>query len=99
MKSSITLYGPRIADGLEALEKMVKDIRNDTSFNRTVTRLDPSMDLMTEQMIADGEEILGEYDFVIEWRTSPPRKSLRELISKIDRVLAPTGCRYTITTK
>jgi hypothetical protein len=99
MKSSITLYGPRIADGLEVLEKMVKEIKKDASFNRAVTRLDPSMDLLTEQMITDGEEVLGEYDFVIDWRTSPSRKSLRELISKIDSVLAPTGCRYTITTK
>lgn len=47
------------------------------------------MDLMTEQMIADAEEVLGEYDFVIEWRTPPPRKSLRELISKIDDKLRP----------
>jgi hypothetical protein len=99
MKSCIRLFGPRISDGLEALENMVKEIREDISFSRIMTRMDPSLDLMTEQMMADGEEALGEYDFVIEWRITPPARRLRELIRKIDDILEPTGCRYTITTK
>ena len=50
-------------------------------------------------MLSDGAETLGEYDFVIEWRSAPTAKNLRKLIRKLDLVLAPTGCRYTITTK
>jgi len=99
MKSGIKLYGPKISHGIAALEGMVKEIRDDVSFTRILTTMDPSLDLMTEQMIADGNEVLGDYDFVIEWRGTPPRKSLHELIGKIDQVLKPTGCRYTITTK
>lgn len=99
LKSCIKLFGPRISDGIEALEAMVKEVREDVSFSRIMTRMDPSLDLMTEQMMADGEEVLGEYDFVIEWRITPPPGRLRELIRKLDRVLDSTGCRYTITTK
>ena len=78
---------------------MVKEIKEDVSYNRMMTSIDPSIDLMTKAMIVDGEEVLGEYDFVIEWRTAPSRKSLNDLIAKLDAVLAPSGCRYTITTK
>ncbi len=98
MRSCIRLYGPRILEGLAALEAMVEEIREDASLSRIMTRLDPAMDLITEQMMADVEEVLGEYDFVIEWRNPPPRKSLDELIARLDRVLEPTRCRYTITT-
>jgi hypothetical protein len=98
-KSCIKLYGPRIAEALSALEGMVKDLREDVSFSRIMTRMDPLMDLMTAQLIADGEEVLGEYDFLIEWHNPPPRENLNRLIAKLDHVLAPSGCRYTITTK
>ncbi len=64
MRSCIRLYGPRISEGLVALEKMVEESREDASLGRIMTRMDPTMDLMTEQMMADGEEVLGEYDFV-----------------------------------
>ena len=99
MKSCIKLFGPRIFEGLEALEAMVKEIKEDVSYGRVMTRIDPSLNLITKEMIADGEEVVGGYDFVIEWRGKPSPKSLRELIRKIDRVLAPSGCRYTITTQ
>jgi len=97
MKSCLKLYGPRVADALSALEEMVEEIREDTSMGRIVVAIDPNMDLMTEQMIGDGAQTLGEYDFVIEWRSPPAAKTLRKLIRKLDLVLAPTGCRYTIT--
>ncbi len=64
MRSCIRLYGPRISEGLVALEKMVEESREDASLGRIMTRMDPTMDLMTEQMMVDGEEVLGEYDFV-----------------------------------
>jgi len=99
MKSCLKLYGPRVADALSALEEMVEEIREDTSMGRIVVAIDPSMDLMTEQMISDGAQTLGEYDFAIEWRSAPTAKNLRKLIRRLDLVLAPTGCRYTITTK
>lgn len=101
MKSCLKLYGPRIADGLSALEGMMREIDQDISdcCYRTVVMIDPSIDLMTKQMISDGLETLGEYDFVIEWRVAPTSETLKKLIKKIDQVLAPTGCRYTITTE
>ena len=99
MKSCITLYGPRIAEGIAVLEAMVKDLKEDTSYNRMLTSMDPTIDLMTKGMIADGEEVLGENDFCIEWRSTPSRKNLNDLITKLDWVLAPSGCRYTISTK
>ena len=99
MKSCLKLYGPKISDALLALEEMVEEMREDATMSRIVVTTDPSMDLMTEQMINDGAQTLGEYDFVIEWRAPPPPRNLRKLIRKVDLVLAPTGCRYTITSK
>jgi hypothetical protein len=99
MKSCLKLYGPKIADALSALEEMVEEIREDTTMSRIVVTTDPSIDLMTEQMINDGAQTLGEYDFVVEWRVAPAPRNLRKLIRKIDQVLTPTGCRYTITSK
>jgi len=99
MKSCLKLYGPKIAGALSALEEMVEEIREDTTMSRIVVTTDPSIDLMTEQMINDGAHTLGEYDFVVEWRVAPAPRNLRKLIRKIDQVLAPTGCRYTITSK
>jgi len=55
MKSCITLYGPRIAEGISVLELMVKDFKEDASYSRICTRMDPTIDLMTKSMIADGE--------------------------------------------
>lgn len=99
MKSCLKLYGPKIADALSALEEMVEEIREDTTMSRIVVTTDPSIDLMTEQMINDGAQTLGEYDFAVEWRVAPAPRNLRKLIRKIDQVLTPTGCRYTITSK
>lgn len=98
MKSCLKLYGPRITDALSALERMVEEIREDASVSRIMVTTDPSMDLMTKQMISDGAQMLGEYDFAIEWRGKPASSSLIKLIGRIDEALAPTGCRYTITT-
>ena len=98
MKSQIKLYGPKISKGQRALLSMVKEIKQDASFTRLVTILDPAMDIMTQKMITEGERVLGEYDFVIEWCQRPSRESFNQLISKLDHTLEPTGCRYTITT-
>ncbi len=42
---------------------------------------------------------LGDYDFFFEWATEPDGEQLRNLIEKIENVLTPLGCKYTITTK
>ena len=42
---------------------------------------------------------LGDYDFFFEWAKEPDGQQLRNLIEKIENVLTPLGCRYTITTK
>ncbi len=50
-------------------------------------------------IISKSGEKLGEYDFFYEWFTEPTMDQLNGLIEKIDEVLTPLGCRYTITTK
>ncbi len=50
-------------------------------------------------IISKSGEKLGEYDFFFEWFTEPNFEQLKDLIQKIDEAIAPTGCRYTITTK
>ncbi len=42
---------------------------------------------------------LGEHDFFYEWFLNPSVAQVEELITKIDEALAPTGARYTLTTK
>ena len=50
-------------------------------------------------IISKSGEMLGEHDFFFEWFTKPSMEQLNSLIEKIDKALAPLGCRYTITTK
>ena len=50
-------------------------------------------------IISKAGEKLGEYDFFFEWFAEPEMGQVNDLIDKIDEVLAPLGCRYTITTK
>lgn len=42
---------------------------------------------------------LGEYDFYFEWFKKPSMDELNNLIKRIDKILAPLGTKYTITTK
>ena len=50
-------------------------------------------------IISKSGESLGEYDFFFEWFVDPSTDQLNELIGKIDGVLKPLKCMYTITTK
>ena len=50
-------------------------------------------------IISESGELLGEYNFFFEWIKGPSMDQINDLIGKIDEVLAPLGCRYTITTK
>ena len=50
-------------------------------------------------IISKSGEMLGEYDFFFEWFQDPSTEQLNDLIEKLDEVLKPLGCLYTITTK
>ena len=50
-------------------------------------------------IISKSGKKLGEYDFFFEWFKNPTMDELNDLIKKVDKVLAPLGTRYTITTK
>jgi hypothetical protein len=50
-------------------------------------------------IVSKSGESLGEYDFYYEWFTKPTMKQIESLIERIDEALAPTGVKYTITTK
>jgi hypothetical protein len=51
------------------------------------------------KMISKSGDKVGEYDFYFEWTKRPTSDQLSDLINRIDKALAPLGCRYTITTK
>ena len=51
------------------------------------------------KIISKSGEKVGEYDFYFEWFKDPNVEELNNLIEKIDGVLDPLGCKYTITTK
>jgi hypothetical protein len=50
-------------------------------------------------IISKHSDQLGDYDFFFEWFTDPKPDQLKDLIGKIDEVLAPLGCSYEITSK
>ena len=103
MKSYIKLYGPSIDKGMEALNDLLKDLKKRYQYGDMVSHIisvvDPSLDLITGQLIRQGREHLGEHDFIIEWDRIPNFEQVRGLIRQIDEALMYTGCRYTITTR
>jgi uncharacterized iron-regulated protein len=103
MKSYVKLYGPSIDKGIEALDDLLKDLKKRYQYGDMVSHIisvvDPSLDLITGQLIRQGREQLGEYDFAVEWDQTPRHEQVRALIRHIDEALLYTGCRYTITTK
>ena len=103
MKSYIKLYGPSIDKGQKALEKMIQRLSKRFPYGKMISHIvsliEPSLDLATGERITSGHRILGEYDFVIEWKELPSKDNVRLLIRRIDEALLYTGCRYTITTK
>jgi len=52
-----------------------------------------------DTIISKSGESLGANDFFYEWFQKPSVSQVEELIAKIDKALAPTGARYTLTTK
>ncbi len=103
MKSYVKLYGPSIDRGIEALNKLLKELNKRYQYGEMVSHIvsvvDPSLDLMTGRLIRGGRESLGDYDFFVEWEQDPSFEQVRGLIRQIDEALHYTGCRYSIVTK
>ncbi|NIV11256.1 MAG: hypothetical protein GWN62_08205 [Aliifodinibius sp.] len=103
MNSYIKLYGPSIDKGYEALIQMMESLGTIFKYgdmvSHIVSTIDPNMDLRTGRLISRGLEVLGEYDFIIEWKENPSLEQVRGLMKHIDEALLYTGCRYTITTQ
>ncbi|MCJ7633330.1 hypothetical protein MUP77_13205 [Candidatus Bathyarchaeota archaeon] len=51
------------------------------------------------KIVSKSGEKLGGYDFFFEWFKKPSQDELNDLIQRIDEVLTPIGCRYSITTQ
>ena len=50
-------------------------------------------------IISQSGEALGEYDFFFEWFEDPNVEQLNYLIERIDKILEPLGCYYTLINK
>ncbi|MFX0116755.1 MAG: hypothetical protein ACFFB3_19560, partial [Candidatus Hodarchaeota archaeon] len=59
------------------------------------------MDLpeMTQGDILEGETTIGLFDYAFAWNMPPRVDQIRKVIRTIDRVIAASGARYTITTR
>jgi hypothetical protein len=103
MKSYIKLYGPSIEKGYDALTEMMKNMSRGFKYgdmiSHIITTIDPQLDLNTGQLLGTGVEVLGEDDFIIEWKIKPSLEQVKALMRRIDNALMYTGCRYTITTR
>jgi hypothetical protein len=53
----------------------------------------------SKTLVSKSGHTLGDYDFFFEWAKEPDGEQLRNLIERIENVLTPLGCKYTITTK
>jgi hypothetical protein len=106
MKTYLKLIGPSIDKGIDALEKKLNELKKldkqhlygDIIYH-AISKLVPSYDVLTGQLVKEGTELLGEYDFVVEWAHVPTLEQVRGLIRQVDDALLYTGCRYMITTK
>lgn len=103
MKSYIKLYGPSIDRGIEALEERFRNLNRQFPYGEMILHaisiVDPSIDMVTGNLVREGQEELGDYDYVVEWNQNPTMEQVRGLIRQVDEALLYTGCRYTITTK
>ncbi len=103
MKSCIKLYGPSIDRAIEALEERFRELNRHIPYGKVILHaisiVDPSLDMVTGNLVRDGQEELGDYDYVVEWNQDPTKEQVRGLIRQVDEALLYTGCRYTITTK
>jgi hypothetical protein len=43
--------------------------------------------------------LVGEWDYAFEWDHFPSLDEIHDLLSAIDKLVAPTGAKYSITTK
>ena len=106
MKSYLKLIGPSIDKGIDALEAKLNELNKlDKQYlygdiiYQAISKVVPSHDMLTGQLVGEGREEMGEYDFVVEWNQLPTLEQIRGLIRQVDEALTYTGCRYTITTK
>ena len=97
------LYGPSIDRAIDALEERFKELNRHFRYGdmilHAISLVDPSIDMVTGNLVQKGREELGDYDYVVEWTQEPTMEQVRGLIRQIDETLLYTGCRYTITTK
>ena len=103
MKSYIKLFGPSIDKGIDALEGRLNDLDKRYPYGdmiyQAISIVVPSYDTITRELVKEGREEMGEFDFVVEWKQEPTKEQVRGLIKQVDNALLYTGCRYTIITK
>ena len=102
MKSYIKLYGPSLDRGYTALSEMMRELETQYPYGEEillkVSRIDPKIDARTGELVNGGKQLLGLFDFMVEWEEEPSINEVRALMRHIDRALIGTGCKYTITT-
>lgn len=103
LKRYIKLYGPSLDRGFEALNNLIKELKKQYPYGEYISHIisiiDPSVDLLTRENILVGQQILGDIDFIFEWKGTPRWEEIRGLMRSIDDALLYTGCSYTISTK
>ena len=113
MRSYIKVYGPPTLKALKALEALAINYPRvcimDTVISTGLSTFKKPEEVANffgditiqrcRDIISEGVESLGEYDFFFEWFDDPTMDHLNDLIEKVDGVLKPLKCRYTITTK
>ncbi|MCJ7631774.1 hypothetical protein MUP77_05170 [Candidatus Bathyarchaeota archaeon] len=65
----------------------------------TTKPMEEGTEPVTHPSVSKSGHELGEYDFFFEWAERPSWEQMRDLISRIDKALAPLGCRYTLVNK
>jgi len=114
MRSYIKLYGPPVLKAIKELEKLAIQMPQVCVMD-TIIASSPAMseedtyDYFSvgggismercSKIVSKSGVMLEDHDFFFEWFKETTQAEINDLIQKIDEVLAPLGCRYSITTK
>ncbi len=106
LKTCIKIYGPPLVKAIKALEEAAIDnpkVCISDIFLVTASNPIAYFPYVPKErcgtLISKEKGTLGKFDFFFEWFKEPTREEYEKLLSEVDEVLAPLGCKYSVTTE
>ena len=96
--SRLKLFGPGLKTALQALHEFSVEFEGGNTQESLHTSKPNGTLASLSRYIRRGEDVKGDYDFLFHWHEEPFTDEIISLIDKIDVLLEPIGCRYSIST-